>query len=80
MRWDLWAVFLLGVCVSLLAIGIFSPGFQKSQALTQKDIDAAVLHTLHTKDLPSQSAKAAASIQGAVVHVDRKSTRLNSSH
>jgi S1-C subfamily serine protease len=69
MRWDLWAVFLLGACVSLLAIGIFSPGFQKRQALTQKDIDAAVLHTLHTKDLPSQSAKAAASIQGAVVHV-----------
>ena len=63
------AVFLTGVTLSLLAVGIFSPAFQTRQALTQKDIDAAVLHTLQTKDLPSQSAKAAAAIQGAVVHV-----------
>ena len=69
MRWDFLAVFLLGVSLSLIGVGVFSPAFQKRQALTQKDIDAAVLHTLQTKDLPSQSAKAAASIQGAVVHV-----------
>jgi S1-C subfamily serine protease len=69
LRWDFLAVFLLGVACSLFAVGIFSPAFQMRPALTQKDIDAAVLHTLQTKDLPSQSAKAAASIQGAVVHV-----------
>ncbi len=69
LRWDFLAVFLTGVTLSLLAVGIFSPAFQTRQALTQKDIDAAVLHTLQTKDLPSQSAKAAAAIQGAVVHV-----------
>jgi len=69
LRWDFLAVFLLGVTLSLLAVGIFSTVFQTRQALTQKDIDAAVLHTLQTKDLPSQSAKAAAAIQGAVVHV-----------
>jgi S1-C subfamily serine protease len=69
MRWDFLAVFLLGVSLSLIGVGVFSPAFQQRQALTQKDIDAAVLHTLQTKDLPSQSAKAAASIQGAVVHV-----------
>ena len=69
MRWDFLAVFLLGVSLSLIGVGVFSPAFQKRQALTQRDIDAAVLHTLQTKDLPSQSAKAAASIQGAVVHV-----------
>ena len=69
LRWDFLAVFLLGVACSLFAVGIFSPAFQMLPALTQKDIDAAVLHTLQTKDLPSQSAKAAASIQGAVVHV-----------
>ena len=69
LRWDFFAVFLLGVACSLFAVGIFSPAFQMRPALTQKDIDAAVLHTLQTKDLPSQSAKAAASIQGAVVHV-----------
>ena len=69
LRWDFLAVFLTGVTLSLLAVGIFSPAFQTRQSLTQKDIDAAVLHTLQNKDLPSQSAKAAAAIQGAVVHV-----------
>jgi S1-C subfamily serine protease len=59
----------VGVTLTLFAVGLFSPAFQTRQALTQKDIDAAVLHTLQTKDLPSQSAKAAAAIQGAVVHV-----------
>ncbi len=69
LRWDLFAVFLLGVVVSLLCFGLFSNAFQNRQALTQKDIDAAVLHTLDTKELPSQSRKAAASVQGAVVHL-----------
>ncbi len=69
LRWDFLAVFLLGASLSLIGVGVFSPAFQNRQALTQKDIDAAVLHTLQTKDLPSPSAKAAASIQGAVVHV-----------
>jgi S1-C subfamily serine protease len=59
----------MGVAISLTAVGIFSPAFQSRAALTQKDIDAAVLHTLQTKDLPSPSAKAAAAVQGAVVHV-----------
>lgn len=68
-RWDFLAVFLMGMVCSLLAVGVFSPAFQWRPALTQKDIDAAVLHTLQTKDLPSASAKAAAAIQGAVVHV-----------
>ena len=62
-------MFLLGVVVSLLCFGLFSNAFQNRQALTQKDIDAAVLHTLDTKELPSQSRKAAASVQGAVVHL-----------
>ena len=69
LRWDFLAVFLMGVAISLTAVGIFSPAFQSRAALTQKDIDAAVLHTLQTKDLPSPSAKAAAAVQGAVVHV-----------
>jgi S1-C subfamily serine protease len=68
-RWDFLAVFLMGVTFSLVLVGYLSPAFQMRPALTQKDIDAAVLHTLQTKDLPSPSAKAAASIQGAVVHV-----------
>lgn len=68
-RWDFLAVFLMGMVCSLLAVGVFSPALQWRPPLTQKDIDAAVLHTLQTKDLPSASAKAAAAIQGAVVHV-----------
>ncbi|WP_353237165.1 trypsin-like peptidase domain-containing protein [Limnohabitans sp.] len=63
------AVFLLGVLVSLLCVGLFSNAFESRQVLTQKDIDAAVLHTLQSKELPSQSSKAAAAVQGAVVRV-----------
>ena len=68
-RPDWVAVFLLGVLISLLGVGLFSNAFERRQVLTQKDIDAAVLHTLHSKDLPSQSSKAAAAVQGAVVRV-----------
>ena len=68
-RFDFLAVFLLGVLVSLLCVGLFSNVFESRQVLTQKDIDAAVLHTLHSKDLPSQSSKAAAAVQGAVIRV-----------
>jgi S1-C subfamily serine protease len=39
------------------------------QVLTQKDIDAAVLHTLATQDLPSRTAKAAGLVWPSVVRV-----------
>ena len=68
-RWDFIAVFLLGALVSLAGLGLSQSLFSARPALTQKDIDAAVLHTLQTKELPSASAKAAASVQGAVVLV-----------
>ena len=68
-RADYLAVFLFGVLVSLLCVGFFSNAFEKRQVLTQKDIDAAVLHTLQSKELPSPSSKAAAAVQGAVVRV-----------
>ncbi len=68
-RFDYLAVFLLGGLLSLLCVGLFSNAFESQQVLTQKDIDAAVLHTLHSKELPSQSTKAAAAVQGAVVRV-----------
>lgn len=41
----------------------------KPRALTQADIDAAVLHTLLTKSLPSRTARAAESIRESVVEV-----------
>ena len=68
-RSDLLAVFLFGVLVSLLGMGLFTNAFESRQVLTQKDIDAAVLQTLQSKELPSQSSKAAAAVQGAVVRV-----------
>ena len=68
-RWDFAAIFLLGVVFSLVVMGIFLIQRGAPKALTQQDIDGAVLHTLQTKELPSASARAAASVQGAVVHV-----------
>jgi S1-C subfamily serine protease len=60
---------LLCCALSLLGVGLFSPALQSRTALTQNDIDAAVLHTLQTKELPSQNVRAVASVQGAVVLV-----------
>ena len=68
-RWDFAAIFLLGVVFSLVVMGVFLIQRGAPKALTQQDINGAVLHTLQTKDLPSASARAAASVQGAVVHV-----------
>jgi S1-C subfamily serine protease len=44
------------------------------QALTQKDIDAAVLHTLETVPLPSHAATAYAAVQRSVVRVRGRSS------
>jgi hypothetical protein len=41
-RSDYLAVFLFGILVSLLCVGLFSNAFESRQVLTQKDIDAAV--------------------------------------
>lgn len=44
-------------------------GALPARALTQDDIDKAVLHTLATKDLPSRAARAAQKVAPAVVRV-----------
>jgi serine protease DegQ len=44
------------------------------RALTQEDIDKAVLHTLETKDLPSAAAKAYEIVRPSVVRVRRLSS------
>ncbi|HTJ99217.1 MAG TPA: trypsin-like peptidase domain-containing protein [Bordetella sp.] len=41
----------------------------KLRVLTQKDIDAAVLHTLETKSLPSRTARAAEAVRASVVEI-----------
>ena len=51
--------FLAGAgCVAVLA-GAFLWSQPKPRTLTQEDIDASVLHTLQTKNLPARAAKAA---------------------
>lgn len=66
------AVALLAVLVVALGVGgAWQAGLRQApaQVLTQKDIDAAVLHTLQTKDLPSRAAKAAAAVMPSLVRV-----------
>ncbi|MFM8864031.1 MAG: S1C family serine protease [Limnohabitans sp.] len=68
-RWKGLALFLLGVLLTLLGLQLAGRLAAPSPPLTQRDIDAAVLHTLTTQDLPSIPARAAAAVQGAVVLV-----------
>ena len=61
------------VLAGALLMGLALVGLQRSgpqrPALTQKDIDKAVLHTLNTKVLPSPAARAAEKVRPAVVRV-----------
>jgi S1-C subfamily serine protease len=57
-----------GLCVLLLVF--FHAAMQpQPREITQRDIDAAVLHTLETKPLPSAAARAYAVIRPSVVRV-----------
>jgi S1-C subfamily serine protease len=56
---------------ALLALLLLRDAAQPAtQRLTQKDIDAAVLHTLETKSLPSRAARAAEMVMQSVVRVE----------
>jgi S1-C subfamily serine protease len=63
-------------CVSMAVVLVFAAGVGAAwlmrtpqRALTQADIDSAVLHTLETKSLPSRTARAAEAIRESVVAV-----------
>ena len=60
---------LLGVLIALGAVYGYNALQTPPHALTQEDIDSAVLHTLDTKQLPSQAARAYEAIRGSVVRV-----------
>lgn len=60
---------LLALMVGMGATGAYFWPHQGAQALTQKDIDAAVLRTLQTAPLPSPAARAAEIIRPSVVRV-----------
>jgi S1-C subfamily serine protease len=61
------AAALLGAALALSLLTRFGP--PGSRALTQDDIDRAVLHTLNTKSLPAPAAKAFEAVRGSVVKV-----------
>jgi S1-C subfamily serine protease len=58
-----------GIAITLGAVYGYDMLRPSARALTQEDIDSAVLHTLETKTLPSQAARAYEAIRGSVVRV-----------
>jgi len=58
-----------GAVLTALALFALQRNLPGQRALTQKDIDKAVLHTLSTKVLPSPAARAAEAVRPAVVRV-----------
>jgi S1-C subfamily serine protease len=67
-RWPLALVATAAVC-SLGAVLLYSSLHPAPRALTQDDIDAAVLHTLETQSLPAKAAKAYEAVRESVVRV-----------
>jgi S1-C subfamily serine protease len=60
---------MMAVCLAVTAGALFWQTRHRPMQLTQKDIDAAVLHTLTTKALPSVASRAAERILPSVVRV-----------
>jgi S1-C subfamily serine protease len=59
----------LGAATALAAMLATTTLQRPARPITQADIDAAVLHTLETKDLPSQATRAFERIAASVVRV-----------
>jgi S1-C subfamily serine protease len=68
-RGDRYLVFAAGMLVALVAGLAVVPWRAPPDEVRQEDIDAAVLHTLENKTLPSRASKAAAAVQQSVVRV-----------
>ena len=74
-RWRVWqrhpqvALFLAGVLTATAIFGMLLLSMPSQRALTQDDINAAVLHTLSTQELPSRAMRAAQTIGPSVVRV-----------
>jgi S1-C subfamily serine protease len=70
-RHDRTAIVLFAALLSLLLVVGYTATRPMPRTLTQKDIDAAVLHTLDGNALPSPAAKAFEIVQQSVVRVRR---------
>ena len=74
-RWRIWqrhpqvALFFGGVITATAIFGVLLLSMPSQRALTQDDINAAVLHTLSTQELPSRAMRAAQTIGPSVVRV-----------
>ena len=64
-----WFAFTAGLVIAAALAVALSMRQEPAAALTQKDIDAAVLHTLETKTLPSPAARAYEAVRPSVVMV-----------
>lgn len=60
---------LVATLLSLMIVGAYQASQTPPRQFTQKDIDAAVTHTLQTKQFPSAESRAYAQIQRSVVRV-----------
>ena len=69
-RLPLWAALLLCALLSATLTWALTRQVGAPQRLTQDDINAAVLHTLNTQELPSRAARAAQLIAPSVVRVN----------
>jgi S1-C subfamily serine protease len=68
-RLPLWAALLLSAVLTATLTWTLTRQVGAPQRLTQDDINAAVLHTLNTQELPSRAARAAQLIAPSVVRV-----------
>jgi S1-C subfamily serine protease len=68
-RLPLWTTLLLCALLSATLTWVLTRQVGAPQRLTQDDINAAVLHTLNTQELPSRAARAAQLIAPSVVRV-----------
>jgi S1-C subfamily serine protease len=65
-----WVFAVSGVCVALLLLLAHRAMSPAPRAITQEDIDAAVLHTLENRTRPSRAARAAELVRPSVVLVN----------
>ncbi len=68
-RYPRGLAFAAGIAAVVLGVLLQARLQPLPQRLTQDDVDAAVLHTLETRSLPSRAARAAAAVLPAVVRV-----------
>ena len=68
-RYGQASAFFAGIVLALAIVLIRDALAPPQVMLTQEDIDAAVLHTLETRDLPSRAARAAEAVRQSVVRI-----------